>query len=298
MAQFAVNGLQIEAESFGDASRPAVLLVMGLGMQLLAWPEALCRRLADAGYRVIRFDNRDIGLSTKLDAARISIGRAALRYALRLPIPAPYGVQDMADDARGLLDALGIGRAHLVGVSMGGMIAQNLAATAPERCLSLVSIMSSSGSRRLPWPQPQVLRLMLARPPRRDDRAAQLRHFKALFRALSGPGYPLPDKELEERLGRSLARSYSPAGTARQLLAIASTGDRSALLRSIRTPTLVLHGSADPLLPLAHGEDCARKIPGARFEIIEGMGHDLPHSVLPRLGDTLLAHFAQVSPAA
>jgi pimeloyl-ACP methyl ester carboxylesterase len=298
VAQFTVNGLQIEAESFGEDSRPAVLLVMGLGMQLLAWPDALCQRLADAGYRVIRFDNRDIGLSTKLDDARISIPRAALRYALHLPIPAPYKVQDMAGDARGLLNALGIERAHVVGVSMGGMIAQNLAATWPERCASLVSIMSSSGSRRLPRPQPRVLRLMLSRPPRRDDPAAQLRHFKNLFRALSGPGFPMPDDELEARLKRSLARSYSPAGTARQLLAIAASGDRSSLLRSIHVPTLVLHGTRDPLLPLVHGEDCARKIPGASFESIEGMGHDLPSSLLPRLGDTLLAHFARVSRAA
>lgn len=298
MAQFESNGLRIEAESFGDESKPAVLLVMGLGMQLLAWPEALCQRLAEAGYRVIRFDNRDIGLSTKLDDTRISIPRAALRYALHLPIPAPYRVQDMADDARGLLDALGIERAHVVGVSMGGMIAQNLAATSAERCTSLVSIMSSSGSRRLPRPHPRVLRLMLSRPPRRDDPSAQLRHFKALFRALSGPGFPMPDEELEARLQRSLARSYSPAGTARQLLAIAASGDRSALLRSIHVPTLVLHGTNDPLLPLVHGEDCARKIPDARFERIEGMGHDLPTSVLPRLGDTLLDHFARVSRAA
>lgn len=298
MAQYTSNGLKIEAESFGDESRPAILLVMGLGMQLLAWPEALCRRLAEAGYRVIRFDNRDIGLSSKLDDARISIPRAALRYALHLPIPAPYKVQDMADDARGLLDALGIERAHVVGVSMGGMIAQNLAATWPERCASLVSIMSSSGSRRLPRPQPRVLRLMLSRPPRRDDPAAQLMHFRKLFRALSGPGFPMPDEELGERLQRSLARSYSPAGTARQLLAIAASGDRSGLLRRICVPTLVLHGTRDPLLPLAHGEDCARKIPGARFETIDGMGHDLPTSLLPRLGDTLLAHFARVSPAA
>ena len=298
MAQYAVNGLQIEAESFGEESRPAVLLVMGLGMQLLAWPDALCQRIAAAGYRVIRFDNRDIGLSSKLDDARISIPRAALRYALHLPIPAPYKVQDMADDARGLLDALGIERAHVVGVSMGGMIAQNLAATSPDRCASLVSIMSSSGSRRLPRPHPRVLRLMLSRPPRREDPEAQLRHFKNVFRALSGPGYPMPDEELGERLRRSLARSYSPAGTARQLLAIVASGDRSALLRSIGAPTLVLHGSGDPLLPLAHGEDCARKIHGARFRRIEGMGHDLPTSALPMLGDLLLEHFGRLTPAA
>jgi pimeloyl-ACP methyl ester carboxylesterase len=294
VAQYEVNGIRLEAESFGDESRPVVLLVMGLGMQLLAWPEALCRRIADAGYRVLRFDNRDIGLSSKLDEARISIPRAALRYALHLPIPAPYKVQDMACDALGLLDALGIARAHVVGVSMGGMIAQNFAASWPQRCLSLTSIMSSSGNRRLPLAHPRVLRLLIARPPQRSSPERQLQHFMRLFRALSGPGYTMPDEELRERLQRSLARNYSPAGTARQLLAIVASGDRSALLRSIAVPTLVLHGSDDPLLPIAHGRDCARKIPGARFEAIEGMGHDLPTSLLPRLGDHLLAQLRSV----
>lgn len=295
MAQYAVNGLSIEAESFGRDGDPAVLLVMGLGMQLLGWPDALCRRIADAGFRVVRFDNRDIGLSSEVDARRIRIARAALRYALRLPVPAPYTLQDMAQDAVGLLDALGIGRAHLCGVSMGGMIAQNVAAAWPQRCASLVSIMSSSGRRRLPLPRPGVLRLMLARPPARGDRDGQLRHFMRLFRALSGPAFPIPDDELRERLRRSLGRSYRPAGTARQLLAIAASGDRSKLLRAIRAPTLVLHGSDDPLLPLAHGADCARLIPGARFERIDGMGHDVPESLVPRLGDLLLQHLQRVA---
>jgi pimeloyl-ACP methyl ester carboxylesterase len=290
MPLVSANGLQLEVESFGDPAHPAVLLVMGLGMQLTAWPEPLVEALVAAGYRVVRFDNRDIGLSQQIESPPVNVPRAFLRYALRLPIDAPYRVQDMAQDALGVLDALGIERAHLVGASMGGMIVQNLAASAPQRVLSLLSIMSTSGDRRLPWSDLRVLRQLLARPPRNAPFDALVEHYVRLFRALSGPGFPITDEQLRARLQRSLRRSFKPAGTVRQLLAIAASGDRSAQLARIACPTLVLHGDADPLVPLAHGRDCARKIPGAKIEVVPGMGHDLPPSLIPLLTERMLAH--------
>ena len=296
MPLVAANDLQIEAESFGDPAHPAVLLVMGLGMQLIAWPDPFVQALVDAGFRVVRFDNRDIGLSQTIQAPPVSVPRAALRYLLHLPVRAPYGVHDMAQDALGVLDAFGIGRAHVVGASMGGMIVQNLAATAPQRCLSLVSIMSSSGDRGLPWSDLRVLRRLLSRPPAQATFEQQLDHFVALFRALSGPGVPISDDDMRARLQRSLRRSYHPAGTLRQLLGIVASGDRSALLRKIECPTLVLHGDADPLLPLAHGRDCARKIHGARLEVVPGMGHDIPPSLVPVITEKVLAHLQGVPP--
>ncbi len=299
MPQFAAHGLQLEVESFGDPADPAVLLIMGLGMQLTGWPDELCQSLAADGYRVIRFDNRDIGLSSKIRSRmRVSIPLAALRYALGLPIAAPYRIEDMAADAVGVLDALNVRAAHVVGASMGGMIAQNLAATYPERCLSLTSIMSSSGDRRLPRASLKVTRLLLARPPRQAALEQQVEHYVRLFRALGGPGFPAPDALLRERLTRSLRRSYYPDGTMRQLLAIVASGDRSELLRKIIRPTLVLHGDADPLVPVAHGVDCARKIPAATLTRIPGMGHDLPPGVLPLLRDAILAHVRAVEASA
>jgi pimeloyl-ACP methyl ester carboxylesterase len=294
MARIAANGLQIEVESFGSATDPAVLLIMGLGMQLTAWPDLFCQALVGAGYRVVRYDNRDIGLSDSIDGPPVNVARQFLRYALRLPIDAPYTVQDMACDARGVLDALQVERAHVIGASMGGMIAQAFAATWPERCRSLVSIMSTSGDRRLPWADLRVLRKLLARPPRDGSFEQLVEHYVRLFRALSGPGFPIDDETLRARLQRSLRRSFKPAGTVRQLLAIAASGDRSAQLQRIRCPALVLHGDADPLVPLAHGRDCARKIPGARLDVVPGMGHDLPPSLVPLLTEHVLAHLRAV----
>lgn len=290
MARLAANGLQIEVESFGSAADPAVLLIMGLGMQLTAWPDPFCQALAAAGYRVVRFDNRDIGLSEGIEGPPVNVARQFLRYALRLPIDAPYTIQDMAGDARGVLDALQIERAHVIGASMGGMIAQSFAATWPERCRSLVSIMSTSGDRRLPWSDLRVLRKLLARPPRDGSFEQRVEHYVRLFRALGGPGFPIDDETLRARQQHSLRRSFRPAGTVRQLLAIAASGDRSAQLQKIRCPTLVLHGDADPLVKLPHGRDCARKIPGALLDVVPGMGHDLPPSLVPLLTEHVLAH--------
>ena len=291
MAQYPGGTLKLEAESFGDPSHPAVLLIMGLGMQLTAWPLPLCEALVAAGYRVVRFDNRDCGLSSKCDdAPRVNLMLEATRFFLHLPLRSSYTIASMADDTAALMDSLGIAQAHVVGASMGGMIAQTLAARHPQRVRSLVSIMSSSGDRALPTAHWKVLRLLLAKPPQRAAFEDLVVHFMTLFRALAGPGFPISDAELHARTSASLRRSYAPVGTARQLLAIAASGDRSDDLRAIAVPTRVLHGDADPLLPLPHGRDCAAKIPGARLEIVPGMGHDLPPTLLPRLGDSLLAH--------
>ena len=295
MPRLTANGIELEFESFGRRSDPAVLLVMGLGMQMLAWPESLCHSLAKSGYQVIRFDNRDVGLSQRMsDSARVNLPAAAMRYLLHLPVAAPYTLETMAEDGIGLLDALGIERAHLVGASLGGMVAQSAAARHPERCLSLVSIMSSSGDRRLPKAQLKILRLLLSRPKRGDDREAWVGHYLRMFRAIGSPGFPTPPELMEARVRMFLERSHYPAGTLRQILAILASGDRSAQLRRIRAPTLVLHGKDDPLVPVAHGVDCARKIPGARLELIAGMGHDLAPGLLPILQTHILGHFVSI----
>lgn len=297
MAQYPTGSLTLEAESFGDPAHPAVLLIMGLGMQLTAWPMPLVEALVAAGYRVVRFDNRDAGLSQQCDdAPRVHLMREAAKFFLHLPLRSSYTIRTMADDTAALMDAMGIARAHVVGASMGGMIAQTLAATRPERVASLVSIMSSSGKRSLPTARWRVLKLLLSRPPKGADFDALVAHFMRLFRALGGPGFPISDAELRARTAASLRRSYTPAGTARQLLAIAATGDRSDELRRIRAPTLVLHGDADPLLPLPHGRDCAACIAGSTLRVIPGMGHDLPPTLLPVLRDALLAHLQRTDP--
>jgi pimeloyl-ACP methyl ester carboxylesterase len=294
MAQYPVGPLHFEAESFGDPSRPAVVLVMGLGMQLIAWPMELVQALVDAGYRVVRFDNRDVGLSSKIDdAPKVNLLAEAARYFLRLPLKSAYTIRTRADDLAGLLDAMGIDKAHLAGASMGGMISQAFAAHYPGRALSLASIMSSSGARSLPTARWRVLKLLLAPPPRRASFGQLVQVTVRLFRALGGPGFPISDAELAERCGRAIERSYCPAGTARQMLAIAASGDRSDELRRIAAPTLVLHGDADPLLPLPHGRDCAAKIAGSRLVVVPGMGHDLPPALVPVLRDALVAHLRQ-----
>jgi pimeloyl-ACP methyl ester carboxylesterase len=298
MAQFSANGLQLEVETLGDPGHPAVLLIMGLGMQLVAWPEEFCRALVDAGFFVIRFDNRDIGLSEKIDGtATGGIAMATLRYFLRLPVSAPYTLEDMAADSVAVLDALGVEVAHVVGVSLGGMIAQAVAAGYPERCLSLTSIMSSSGDRSLPTSSLKVTRMLLVRPGRDASLETLLNHYVEFFRVVGSPGFPTPESVMRERLGVGLRRSYYPAGVERQLLAMAASSDRSATLRTISRPTLIVHGDADPFVRVAHGIDCARKIPGASLKVIPGMGHDLAPGLLPMLSAALISHLQSASGA-
>ncbi|MEP6964789.1 MAG: alpha/beta hydrolase [Polaromonas sp.] len=290
------NGIDIEVEDSGagvDAQgqpTPVVLLIMGLGMQLIAWPPEMVQALMDAGYRVVRFDNRDAGLSQRFDALGApKLLWAGLKFRLGWRIKPPYSLQDMALDALGVLDALRIDRAHIVGVSMGGMIAQRLALLAPERVLSLASIMSSSGARGLPEAQPSVTRVLLSRPAGKGLDAA-IDHTVRLFKAIGSPGFPLNDADLRERVGAAARRGFYPQGIPRQMVAILADSGRAAALARVAVPTLVVHGKADPLVPFACGEDTARRIPGARLAGIDGMGHDLPPGVVQRLLALLLPH--------
>ena len=282
MTRIAVSDLEIEYESCGDPARPTILLVMGLGMQLVAWPDAFCNALAERGFHVVRFDNRDIGLSTHLDDLGFpDIARQAIRYFLHLPIKSPYYIEDMARDTLGFVNALGLRRVHVMGASMGGMIAQNLAALAPDRVLSLVSIMSTTGSRRLPGPKARALKAMLLPPAPEGDVEAATTRLMELFRIIGSTTYPAKDDYLRGWCERHVRRSYHPAGGTRQLLAIAASGDRTAVVRRIKVPALVLHGDEDPLLRTACGE--------AEFEVIHGMGHDFPVELLPSLSDRVAA---------
>ena len=290
MPKISVDRLELEYESIGDPAAPVILLVMGLGMQLVAWPDAFCEALAAKGFRVVRFDNRDIGLSSKLDDLGVpDINRQAIRYLLHLPLRSPYYIEDMARDTLGLMDALGIARAHVVGASMGGMIAQNLAAATPARVASLVSVMSTTGSRRLPNPRPRALRALLLPPPPAGDVEAAIQRMMQLFRIIGSTTYPAAEGYLRGWIERHVRRSFNPPGAARQLLAIAASGDRTEVVRRISVPTLVLHGDEDPLLHVKCGKATARAITEgggrAELEIVHGMGHDFPVELLAGLAD-------------
>ncbi|GGE75991.1 alpha/beta fold hydrolase [Massilia psychrophila] len=278
------NGISIAYETAGDPKAMPVLLVMGLGMQLTAWPADFVDGLVDLDYYVIRFDNRDSGLSTKFkQAGTPSLPLVFLKSRLHLPVRSAYRLDDMADDALGVLNTLGVAKAHVAGLSMGGMIAQILTARHPERILSLTSLMSSSGRRGLPGPTRQARAALMARPPHGADPERMLGHLANMLRVVGSPAYPTPEKQLRAAVAAALLRNSCPAGMVRQLVAIIASSDRCALLRSIERPTLVIHGAADPLVPVAAGIDTARLVPGARLEVIEGMGHDLPGQLIERL---------------
>jgi pimeloyl-ACP methyl ester carboxylesterase len=284
------NGIELEVETFGDPGDPAIVLIMGLATQLVHWPLRFCERLAAAGHYVVRFDNRDVGLSTSISAGgRPSIPKAWLRARLGLRDQPAYTLSDMAEDVRGLLDALDIERAHVVGLSMGGMIAQILAAAHPERLRALTLMMTSSGARGLPGPSLRIQKQMITRPESRA-REALIAHSQRTWRLIGSPAYPPPEDELQARLAAAIDRAYTPAGVLRQMHAIIASGSRVKLLPLISTPTLVLHGEADPLVPVAAGRDLARRIPGARLLTLPGWGHDLPTPLLPRLADEILRH--------
>jgi proline iminopeptidase len=285
------NGITLEYESMGDPGAPAVLLIMGLGMQMVAWPDPFCERLVGQGFRVVRFDNRDIGLSQKLGQLGIPrIGRAILRAFLGLPVRSPYDLDDMARDTVGLMDALGIVSAHVVGASMGGMISQLVAATCPERVLSLTSIMSTTGARHLRQPSVRVRRELLRRPADPTSVDSIVENYVHLFGVIASPGYPTPPEELRARIRRAVERSYYPAGFLRQLSAILASGDRSAVLGRITCPTLVIHGKADPLVPYEGGVDTAYRIRDSRLVLLDGYGHDFPPQLYGRFADMIAAH--------
>lgn len=276
------NGIRIEVDDQGPTDGPVVLLIMGLGMQLIAWPQAMVQMLVGQGFRVVRFDNRDIGLSQGFDAAGVpNMTLAGLRYAMHLPVYSPYSLADMARDALGVLDALDIEQAHVCGASMGGMIAQHLAAMAPERVASLTLMMTTSGSRRLPQPSWRVRRALMSRPMKPGTDAAVDWIIQVLY-LIGSPTYPSNYQDLRARALESVQRAWHPSGSARQLLAVVADGDRSALLPHIQAPTLVIHGVDDPLVPVACGEDLAQRIANATPDFIPGMGHDLPEELLQR----------------
>ncbi|MCC7310181.1 MAG: alpha/beta fold hydrolase [Sulfuritalea sp.] len=283
--------LHIEYESLGDPTRPAIVLIMGLGMQLTGWPDSFCRALVARGYRVIRFDNRDCGLSGRVAGKkRGNLLLAMAAAALGLPVRTPYTLEDMAGDTIGLMDRLGLEQAHIVGASMGGMIAQILAAKFPRRALSLTSIMSTSGNRRVSKPSKAARKVLLARPADSKNTDAVIEHMVDMFGVIGSPGYPSTREELRQHIGRSVRRAYYPAGVARQLLASIASGDRRRQLRTIMAPTLVIHGADDPLVPLAAGRDTAQHIPGASLLVIKGMGHDFPEALMPRLATAIADH--------
>jgi len=281
--QISANGIALEVEDHGPPHGEPLLLVMGLGMQLVAWHDDFVASLVQRGFRVIRFDNRDIGLSQGFDQLGVpNLALDSIKYALGLGVKSPYALADMAADAVGILDVLGIRSAHVCGASMGGMIAQQMAVRHAARVRSLTLMMTSSGSRGLPQPTLKVRGAMLSRPGNPADLDSVVAHYVRLYKLIGSPGFPASDAYLNERLGLSVRRAYRPAGTARQLVAIAADGDRSRLLGSIRVPTQIIHGLADPLVRVAAGRDLARKIPGAQLDLIEGMGHDLPPALWPR----------------
>ena len=274
------NGREFEVEineavdSGPGADAPTVLLIMGLGMQLIAWPRPFVNALTRAGCRVVRLDNRDIGLSQKTSAKVPNLVWMALRHRMRLPIKADYSLRDMVEDTRGVLDALNIARCHVIGVSMGGMIAQGLASHYPTRVLSLTSIMSSTGARGLPQAIPRAAMALLARP-ESQERADVINHFVRVLYVIGSPQFPMAEAEVRQRIGEAYDRSFYPAGTVKQMAAIMASGDRSNEVARIRVPTLVIHGRDDPLVPLKNGEDTAKKIARSEYAVIDGMGHDL-----------------------
>ena len=296
MSQVEANGITLEYDEFGPATGTPLILIMGLGMQMIAWPEPFCALLGERGFRVIRFDNRDIGLSSKWAAPRFPGFQLRLTAAiLRLPLPPPYTLDDMAADTVGLLDALKIPRAHIVGASMGGMIAQIVAANFPERVISLVSMMSSTSRRGLPGPSAKVRRGLMARRPQGRE---EVIHFGMnVLRLIGSPGYPTPEADLRRKVERFVDRAYCPAGFGRQLLAVIAAPNRVRLLRRVRAPTLVLHGQSDPLLSLKAAEDTAAQIPDARLTTIAGWGHDIAPGLVPRLADEIASHCATAEAA-
>ena len=290
MPKAKANGIDIHYEEHGDPSHPAMLLIMGFGAQLTLWPDELVHELAGRGYRVIRYDNRDIGLSHKFDGVKApGLIKMTLLSKIGLTPRVPYTLSDMAADGIGLLDALGIDKAHIVGASMGGMIAQHVAAKYPDRCLSFTQIFSTTGNPKLPPARKEALQALVTRPKSADEDVL-VEHGIMLARTIGSPGYPSPEERLRERTRVSVRRSFYPEGPTRHLSAIVADGDRREMLRGIEVPTLVLHGEDDPLVPCEGGHDTADCIPGAKLKTIPGWGHDLPLDLVDELAGEIAGH--------
>lgn len=283
------NGLDIVYETFGRQGDPPLVLIMGLGAQMIFWDDDFCSLLARRGFFVVRFDNRDVGQSTQVDhLGKPNVLELMQALQQRRAPAAPYGLADMADDTVGLMDALGLPRAHVCGASMGGMIAQVLAVRRPERLWSLTSIMSSTGDPELPQAAAPVLAMLLQPAPR--DQSSYLDYSVKLWRTIGSPGFPFDEDAVRARAALAWQRGLHPAGLLRQLLAILADGSRRERLRGLQVPALVIHGEDDPLVPIAGGEDTAASIPNARFVRIAGMGHDLPPATWRLIHDEIERH--------
>jgi len=289
-----VGDVELAYETFGDPSHATVLLVMGLATQMLGWRDDLCAQIAERGFHVVRYDNRDVGRSTKFSSHRPPTAAQLLR---RDREAAAYTLADMADDGIGLLDCLGIRAAHVVGASMGGMIAQTIAFRHPDRVLSLVSIMSNTGARWSGQPALSMYGVLLKRAPQDPD--GYVEHQLSVIEKIGSPGFPRDEADIRETAAKAFARGHDPAGAGRQLAAIIASGDRSAELARIRVPTLVVHGTADRLVNPSGGRATAKAIPDARLLLIPGMGHDLPRGAWPQIIDAIAENAARAgAPAA
>jgi pimeloyl-ACP methyl ester carboxylesterase len=297
MARAKSNGIEIEYETFGAKDADPLLLVMGLGGQMVLWDEGFCRLLADRGFHVIRFDNRDVGKSTHMDASGVpdvmtliaaSNGSLALKPA--------YTLSDMAADSVGLLDALQIESAHVVGASMGGMISQTIALEHPARVKTLTSIMSTTGDPSLPPPAPEALAFLVTPSP--ADREGAIQHGVEMFRAIGSTGFEFEEAHIRKLATLQYERGFNPGGVLRQLAAILASGSRKQHLARLSVPTLVIHGKVDPLIPVECGVDTAASIPGARLELVDGMGHDMPIVLWPRLVEWIAGHASRSAHAA
>jgi pimeloyl-ACP methyl ester carboxylesterase len=287
VARARANGIDIEYETLGNESDPAILLIMGLGGQLIHWPDAFCTGLVERGFRVVRFDNRDSGLSTRFDAAgKPDLNRIVLQVMMGQKATVPYLLDDMAADAIGLLDALGIARAHMLGVSMGGSVAQIVAGRFPQRTRSLVSMSSTTGRPELMGGDREVVKAILDRPTS-SDRESIVRYLVRVRIAIGSPGYREEEAAVRALVERAYDRSYNPDGTERQYVAVIASGHRVELLQNLVVPTLVLHGEDDPLLPQEHGRDTAWITPGAEIATWKGWGHDIPRALIPALVDRI-----------
>ncbi|WP_425063549.1 alpha/beta fold hydrolase [Pyruvatibacter mobilis] len=288
--QVKANGINIEVETFGDKGNPTIIFVMGFGAQLTGWPVEMMEGLVDRGFHVVRFDNRDVGLSQKFpELGQPNAGDVMAKMVAGETPDVPYTLTDMAADAVGVLDALGIDKAHIVGGSMGGMIVQLAAAGWPERFHSMTSVFSTTGNQELPPSTDEALAALLSRP-ENEERDTVVAHQMKVRKVIGSPGYPTPEDEARRRAEETFDRSYYPGGTTRQYAAIIADGDRRERIKSISCPVLVLHGVGDPLVRVEGGRDTAANIPGARLVEIEGWGHDLPVQLVPQLVDEIAAH--------
>jgi pimeloyl-ACP methyl ester carboxylesterase len=289
MPRATANGIEIEYRTYGETSARPLLLLRGLGTQLIQWEPEFCQRLADAGHYLVIFDNRDVGLSTHFESAGVP-KLAELMQAVQSGADpgAPYGIEDMADDTIGLMDALELKDAHVAGISMGGMIAQVTAFRHPARVRSLISIMSSTGNPDLPPAKPEAMAVLVTPPP--PEREAYIEHSVKVQRTIGSPGFEFDEAGVREMAGRVYDRAFDPGGVARQMAAVVASGNRKAALASIRAPTLVIHGTDDPLIPLPGGHDTAEAIPGAGILEIPGMGHDVPRGAWDALVDAIADH--------